>query len=61
MEFRLDLTRQYNTLDLILELEVVNDKVLIFYNLLKSTLGIHAPSVITVKLKNRPCTYICYK
>ena len=30
MEFRLDLSRQYNTLDLIHELEDINDKVLIF-------------------------------
>ena len=57
MELRMDMTRQHNTLDLIHELENINDKVLIFDNLLRSTLDMHAP-LVTVKIKNRPCPFI---
>ena len=52
MELKTDMTRQHNTLVLIYELENVNDKVLVFDNLLKSTLDMHAP-LVTVKIKNR--------
>ena len=57
MELRTDMTRQHNTLDLIHELENINDKVLIFDNLLRSTLDMHAP-LVTVKIKNRSCPFI---
>ena len=39
------------------ELENVNNKVLIFDNLLKSTSDMHAP-LVKVKIKNRPCPFI---
>ena len=58
MKLRLDMSRQNNTLELVHELEDVNDKVLTFDNLLKSTLDAHAPLVTVIKIKNRPCPFV---
>ena len=57
MEFKSDLYREHNTLDLILQPTDVNDKVSVFDKLLKSTLKKHAP-LVTVKIKNRPCSFV---
>ena len=50
MEFRSDLYRQHNTLDLILQHTDVNDEVFVFDKLLMSTLEKHAP-LVTVRIK----------
>ena len=57
MEFRSDVHRQHNTLDLIIEDADVHDKVFVFDKLLKSTLEKHTP-LLTVKIKNRPCAFV---
>ena len=48
---------QLHTLNVIHEFDDVNDKVLIFDNLLKRILDMHSP-LITVKIKNRPCPFV---
>ena len=57
IEFRSDLYRQHNTLDLILQHTDVNDKVSLFDKLSKSTSEKHAP-LVTVQIKNRPCAFV---